>query len=119
MAWLQSSFGFVERVRVGDDHRSQLSAGDGAVIVADIGASRQAPDPNAVTHSVTLRVDNVQAHRDSAAHHGALIVIEPTDFPFGERQCSVQDPWGHHWTFSQTISDVEPEEWGGATINPW
>ena len=119
VAWLQSSFGFVERVRVGEDHRAQLSAGDGAVIVADRGGNRQAPDPIAVIHSVTLRVNDVQAHRDSAADHGALILMEPTDFAFGERQCTVQDPWGHHWTFSQTISDIEPEEWGGETIKPW
>ena len=45
--------------------------------------------------------------------------MEPTDFPFGERQCTVRDPSGHYWTFSQTITDVEPEDWGGQTIRAW
>jgi uncharacterized glyoxalase superfamily protein PhnB len=47
-----------------------------------------------------------------------VILAEPADFPYGERQCTVQDPWGHRWTFSQTISDVAPEDWGGQTIEP-
>ncbi len=47
------------------------------------------------------------------------IVMEPSDFPFGERQCSVPDPWGHHWTFSQTIADMAPEDWSGETIDAW
>ena len=32
--WLGAAFGFVEHVRIGEDHRAQLGFGDGAVIVA-------------------------------------------------------------------------------------
>jgi uncharacterized glyoxalase superfamily protein PhnB len=117
--WLTAAFGFVERVRVGDNHRAQLSAGGGALIVTDTGASRATPDPTTVSHSVTVRVDDVDAVRDRAEAQQALIVMPPADFAFGERQCTVQDPWGHRWTFSQTIADVAPEEWGGETINAW
>ena len=35
--WLSAAFGFVERVRIGENHRAQLQVGDGAVIVADVG----------------------------------------------------------------------------------
>ena len=34
VAWLGAAFGFIEQVRIGEDHRAQLSVGDGAVIVA-------------------------------------------------------------------------------------
>ena len=34
VAWLSEAFGFVERVQIGEDHRSQLSVGDGAVLGA-------------------------------------------------------------------------------------
>jgi uncharacterized glyoxalase superfamily protein PhnB len=119
VTWLSAAFGFAARVRIGDDHRVQMSVGDGAVIVADTGGSRRAPDPSVTTSSVTVRVDNVQAQRDRADDHGANIAMEPTDFPFGERQCTIVDPWGHHWTFSQTIADIAPEVWGGETVNPW
>jgi hypothetical protein len=28
------------------------------------------------------------------------------------------DPVGHQFTFSETIADVAPEEWGGETVSP-
>ena len=37
VAWLTAAFGFVERLRIGENHRSQLRVGDGAVIVAGPG----------------------------------------------------------------------------------
>ena len=116
--WLEVSLGFVERVRVGEDHRAQLSVGDGAIIVADTGGRRQPPDPDVITQSVTVRVADAQAQCDRARTYNADIVMEPTDFPYGERQCTVRDPWGHHWTLSETIADVAPEQWGGETIAP-
>jgi hypothetical protein len=45
----------------------------------------------------------VQLQRDRPIEHGGVILMEPTDLAFGERQCAVLDPWGHYWTFSQTI----------------
>ena len=116
VAWLGAAFGFIERVRIGEDHRAQLSVGDGAVIVADTGGNRRPPDATVITHSVTVRVADVRAQWEQALREGATVVMESTEFPFGERQCTVQDPWGHQWTFSQTIADVAPEEWGGETI---
>jgi uncharacterized glyoxalase superfamily protein PhnB len=119
VAWLTASFGFAERVRIGEDHRAQMSVGDSAVIIADTSGDRHAPDPTVKTSSVTVRVSDVQAQREAAAGQGGSILMEPTDFSFGERHCTVVDPWGHHWTFSQTIADVAPEEWGGETIDAW
>ena len=118
VAWLGAAFGFIERVRIGEDHRSQLSVGDGAVIVADTGGNRRPPDATVITHSVTVRVADVQAQCEQALREGATLVMESTEFPFGERQCTVQDPWGHQWTLSETIADVAPEEWGGETVTP-
>ncbi len=119
VAWLSASFGFTERVRIGEDHRAQMSVGDAAVIIADTGGRRRAPDPEVVTGSVMVRVTDAQEQRDRAVERGGTILMEPTDLPFGERQCTVLDPWGHHWTFSQTIVDVAPEEWGGETVDAW
>jgi uncharacterized glyoxalase superfamily protein PhnB len=113
--WLGAAFGFVERVRIGEGHRAQLAMGDGAVSIADSGGNRRPPDASAITHSVMIRVADAQSMCDAAAREGAKVVTAMTDFPYGERQCSVQDPWGHLWTFSQTIADVAPEEWGGET----
>jgi uncharacterized glyoxalase superfamily protein PhnB len=118
VAWLGAAFGFVERVRIGENHRAQLGFGDGAVIVGDVRHGRRPPQPGAVTHSVMVRVDNVHAHCAKAREHGARIIMEPTDFEYGERQYTAEDPAGHQWTFSETLADVAPEEWGGTSVTP-
>ena len=116
VAWLSSAFGFVERVRIGENHRAQLKFGGGAVIVADTGSDRRAPRPGEITHSVMVRVADARAHCQRARAQGAHIVMEPTDMPFGELQYTADDPAGHRWTFSETVADVAPEEWGGESV---
>ena len=44
--------------------------------------------------------------------------MEPTDMPFGECQYTAEDLAGHQWTFSETLVDMAPEEWGGETVTP-
>ena len=116
--WLGAAFGFVERVRIGENHRAQLRFGDGALIVGDVRKERCPPRPGEVTHSVMVRVDDARAHYERAREHGARIVMEPTDFEDGERQYTAEDPAGHRWTFSETLADVAPEEWGGELVEP-
>jgi uncharacterized glyoxalase superfamily protein PhnB len=118
VAWLETAFGFAERVQIGDSHRSQLSIGDGAVIVGDVRKDRTPPRAGEVTHSVMVRVADVHAHCERARAHGATILMEPIDFEYGERQYSAADVAGHQWTFSQTLRDVAPEEWGGVLVAP-
>jgi uncharacterized glyoxalase superfamily protein PhnB len=118
VAWLETAFGFAERVRIGEDHRSQLSVGDdGAVIVGDVRNERKPPRPGEVTHSVVVRIEDAEAHCERARSNGARIVMEPTDFEYGERQYTAEDPAGHQWTFSQTLDDVAPESWGGTLVS--
>ena len=117
VAWLEGGLGCSERVRIGEGHRAQLAFGTAAVIVAETGNTRVAPSGGVATHSVLLRVDDADAMCERLRAHGARVLMEPTDFPFGERQCEVEDPFGHRWSISQTIADVGPEEWGGVTVN--
>lgn len=117
--WLVRVFGFVEHVRI-SDHRAQLSFGDGALIVADDSADRSTPAADAgVTHSVMLRVDDIDKHYSNVRAAGVTTASEPQDMPYGERQYSVTDPAGHRWTFTQSFSDVAPEDWGGQTMRAW
>lgn len=74
-------------------------------------------EPERGGNSVMVRVDDVEAHHANAISSGAHILQAPTDYPYGERQYSVADPANHVWTFSQTIADVAPEEWGGVSAN--
>jgi uncharacterized glyoxalase superfamily protein PhnB len=112
--WLSAAFHFVERLKIGEDHRSQMNVGEsGAIVVADVGNDRVPPRLGEVTHSVLVRVRDAQAHCDRARAKGARILEEPTDHVYGERQYTAEDPWGHRWTFSQTLADVDPGHWGG------
>jgi uncharacterized glyoxalase superfamily protein PhnB len=111
-AWLCRAFGFVERLRIGD-HRVQLSFGAGSMVVTE---GPQAAPERALTHSVMVRVADADAHCERARQAGAVIVRLPTDYPFGERQYTAEDPGGHRWTFSQTIADADPASWGGTLL---
>jgi uncharacterized glyoxalase superfamily protein PhnB len=117
VAWLSGAFGFVERLQIGENHRSQLTFEDGAVIVADVRHDRRAPRAGEVTHSVVVRVEDANAHCARARAHGAQILMEPTDFEYGERQYEAADLAGHRWTFSETLDDVHPETWGGTLLD--
>lgn len=117
VAWLERAFATTERVQIGDDHRAQLNLGGGDLIVADVSRDRRSPLPDGASHAVMVRVDDARAHCERARAAGARILMEPTDFEYGERQYTAQDPAGHRWTFSQTLRDVAPEEWGGITRN--
>jgi uncharacterized glyoxalase superfamily protein PhnB len=89
VAWLTEVFGFLERVRIGEDHRSQMQVGDdGAVIIADVRGEQQPPGAGVVTHVIKVRVADVDAQA------------------------------GHRWQFTQTVRDVAPEEQGGETVRP-
>jgi uncharacterized glyoxalase superfamily protein PhnB len=111
--WLTAAFGFAERLRIGESHRSQMSVGEGAVIVGDVRSDRRPPRPGEETHSVVVRVDDANAHCERARANGAKILREPTDWEYGERQYEAEDPAGHRWVFSETLRDVDPAEWGG------
>lgn len=112
--WLQSAFGFEEKVRIGDGHRSQLAFGtDGAIVVADVRRDKVAPSGGVVTHEIKLRVDDVDAALARAREAGARVLEELETYEYGERSCAVEDPFGHRWELTQTLRDVEPAEWGG------
>jgi uncharacterized glyoxalase superfamily protein PhnB len=116
VAWLEAAFGFREAVKIGEDHRAQLIVGDGAVILGDVRGNRRPPRPGESTSSVMVRVEDARAHCERARAAGATITMEPTDFEYGERQYHAEDLAGHQWTFSETLADVAPEEWGGETV---
>jgi uncharacterized glyoxalase superfamily protein PhnB len=124
--WLCDTFGFVERWRVGH-HRAQLAVGDGAVVVGERRVAEalegndptifRAPRRGEVSHSILVRVDDLESHYRQARQGGARILRPPEDHAYGERQYTAEDLAGHRWTFSQSVADVAPEDWG-ATSGP-
>jgi uncharacterized glyoxalase superfamily protein PhnB len=105
--WLCQAFGFTLRLRIGD-HRAQLKINDGAIVITE-----QQRMPSVASSLVMVRVEDVYGHSIVAIGHGAKLISPPADYPYGEKQYTVEDIAGHRWTFSQTISDSDPQEWGG------
>ena len=118
--WLEDAFGFEERVRIGEAHRAQLRVGsDGAVVVADVRGEQAAPSKGVVTHQIKVRVPDVDAAFARARDAGARVVQDPKTYEYGERSCVLEDLAGHRWELTQSVRDVDPEEWGGTTVAPW
>jgi uncharacterized glyoxalase superfamily protein PhnB len=120
VAFLADAFGFVERTRIGESHRAQLAVdGDWAVIVTDAGGDRCPPQPGGVTHTVRVRVADVDAAFVRAREAGAVVVEAPVDRDYGERDCTVEDLAGHRWQLAEAVADVAPEEFGCQTVSRW
>lgn len=118
-AWLSAAFGFVERTRIGERHRIQMSVGDdGAVIVAERREDGRAPTDGPF-FDVRVRVEDVTGAFERARAHGAIVIEAPTDREYGELECTVQDLAGHRWHLGETVRDVAPEEFGCTTVAPW
>ena len=108
--WLCNAFGFVVRLRIGN-HRIQLKVGDGCLVVAHGKVTADG------AHLVMVRVADAASHCERARQAGARILADPADHPYGERQYNAEDFAGHRWTFTQSVADVAPEEWGGTPVN--
>ena len=120
VTWYIEVFGFVEHVRIGEGHRSQLGLTGGPaaeLVVAEVRPGRRVPERGR-SHQVMLKVADVAAVVDQAVAHGAALVDPPHDWEYGERQAIIDDPFGHQWVLNQTLTDVEPEQWGGTTVTP-
>src|SRR3954469_25230979 len=76
VAWLSAAFGLTLRLGIGD-HRAQLNAGDGAVVITGGGSA----GTGSRADSVMIRVEDVDAHHARAHAFGARIVNPPADHP--------------------------------------
>jgi uncharacterized glyoxalase superfamily protein PhnB len=83
VAFLTEAFGFVERTRIGEDHRAQMAVGnDGAVIITDDGSGRRPPRPDGHSHLIRVRIQDVDAAFTRVRDHGAVVVQTPATAPF-------------------------------------
>jgi len=49
---------------------------------------------------IVVHVKDVDAHFEVARRAGAIILSEPTDQDYGQREYAVRDPDGHSWWFA-------------------
>jgi uncharacterized glyoxalase superfamily protein PhnB len=117
--WLGRVFGFKEAYRygvpaagvqmyLGQAYIMLRNARQGCMVPAHLGYG---------TQTLTIFVEDVDAHYAGAKAADARIVEELHETEYGERQYGAEDLDGHLWLFSQHTRDVSPEEWG-ATVTP-
>ena len=115
LAWLTKAFGFTEHFRYGapdDPSGAQVIFGK-AVIMLQGPRGRSSPAQLGFgTQSLTLFIEDVDAHYANAKSAGAKIVEEPHETEYGEYQYGALDLDGHHWLFSRHATDRSPDEWG-------
>ena len=120
MAWLTKVFGFTEHYRYGEPggqvQGAQMRLGDAWIMLNSARPGRASPaQAGCGTQSLTVFVEDVDAHFERTKSAGAKIVEDLNETMYGERQYGVEDLEGHHWLFSRHARDVSPAEWG-ATI---
>jgi uncharacterized glyoxalase superfamily protein PhnB len=114
IAWLCRAFGFAVRSRVDTDDgsvaHSELTFGDGLVLVYTADDTFQTPAAvgGANTQTLTVYVDDVDAHCATAQAAGAALFRELGDTRYSDtwvdRTYGALDPEGHRWFFSQRLS---------------
>ena len=117
VAWYVDVLGLVEHVRIGEAHRAQLGV-DGERAEMIVREYKNGEARVSGGHEVMVRVGDVRATLDAARRAGADAHEAPHDHKYGERQAGFVDPFGHRWVLTQTVRDVDPEEWGGTTVVP-
>jgi PhnB protein len=131
LEWLCQVFGFTEARRFDrGDHNltARLKGPDGGVVMIsgseddfkewmreraprfEEATGRSWP---LLTHAISVFVDDVDAHFGRATQHGAAVLGEPKDQPWGVRSYAVLDPEGHQWEFAELTSNP-PEVAGDA-----
>ena len=57
-----------------------------------------------------LAVDDVDRAYAAAVAAGARGLREPEDQFYGERSCTIEDPFGHRWFLDRTVEEVSDDE---------
>lgn len=112
--WLTTVFGFKEHYRYGNPvSGAQLMLGKIAIQMLRARVGYSSPSQlGAGTQSLTIFVEDVEAHFIRSKSAGAMIVEDLHETVYGELQYGVVDLEGHHWLFSHHARDVAPEDWG-------
>jgi uncharacterized glyoxalase superfamily protein PhnB len=66
--------------------------------------------PGSTGMAIHLHVDNADELAARAIAAGATMVREPSDEFYGERSCTIRDPFGHEWMLGHEIEKVSHEE---------
>jgi len=70
---------------------SVIEIGDSMVMISDAGPRRS------MTAFLYVYVEDADARYRRALEAGARSLEQPSDMPYGDRRCMVEDQWGNTW----------------------
>jgi PhnB protein len=113
----KAAFGATEEMRLAEpDGRighAEIRIGAAPIMLADEYPDMGIKSPlsfGGTSVSIHLYVEDVDAVAKSAAAAGAKIVRPAQDQFYGDRSCTLEDPFGHRWMISTHKEDVSSEE---------
>jgi uncharacterized glyoxalase superfamily protein PhnB len=117
--WLSRTFGFAEHYRYGSGPEgAQVHLGDAWIMLRTARPGSAPPEKSGSwNQSLTVFVEDVEAHFARSKAAGANIVEDLHETIYGELQYGVEDFEGHHWLFSLHAHDVDPRTWGAVVAN--
>jgi PhnB protein len=119
LEFYEQVFGASVRARIpgpgGMIAHAEIELGDSVLIVEDASPylGTKAPPATGLDGSpifLYVYVEDVDATVDEAVKLGATLVRAPQDQFYGDRDGFIIDPFGHAWTVSSHVEDVEPGE---------
>lgn len=112
LEWYGSVFGAVELVRYdGDDGRighAELTIEGAKLMLSDPYPEIDVVAPSGGSSTaLNINVADVDTLFERAVAGGAVVQRPPEDQPYGERSCTVVDPFGHRWMIQTTIASPD------------
>jgi uncharacterized glyoxalase superfamily protein PhnB len=91
---------------------AELQVGDSKLFLADEFPERGSVGPNGNGSPVTIHlyVTDADATFERAVAAGATVAMPLADMFWGDRFGKLVDPFGHHWSISEHVEDVTPEQ---------
>src|SRR5712692_3833711 len=113
----KKAFGATELMRHTDPNgkvgHAEITIGDSVIMLADEFPDFGARSPRAIGGSpvgIHLYVEGVDAVASQAIAAGAKVVRPVADQFYGDRNGTLEDPFGHIWHISTHVEDVPPEK---------
>jgi PhnB protein len=95
--FLKQVFGATGEYR--QDRPSEVRIGDSVVMISDAGIR------SPMTAFLYAYVNDTDATYRRALEAGARALEEPSDMPYGDRRCMVEDKWGNTWQIATHLGE--------------
>ena len=117
LEFYKNAFGASEVMRMpgpgGTVGHAEIKIGKAIIMLADEFPDMNCKSPQSFGGSpvsIMVYVKDVDTFIDRAVSAGAKMLRPLANQFYGDRSCSLEDPFGHQWHFATHVEDVPPDE---------